>query len=170
MSCSSFGFAKVWISEGPFYFISLKLDYKAWAVTYSRQYFRFPCSIVYQILSMNLLIFINYYIGAWASSKSFCWPWAFTSPSQRSPQLAVWESEVMHAFTVCMSNILTCTAFSTQQSTTFTKKMIEDNNTMDETVQFLGVSIYIHLTLYFTYIYCFLYSSLWAGSIGSFLW
>ena len=29
---------------------------------------------------------------------------------------------------------------STQHSTTFTKKMIEDNSTMDETAQFLGVS------------------------------
>ena len=31
---------------------------------------------------------------------------------------------------------------STQQSITFTKKIIEDNSTMDETVQFLSVSVH----------------------------
>ena len=42
---------------------------------------------------------------------------------------------LVHYFGLCFS--------SQQQSTTFTKKMIEDNNTMDETLQFLGVSSYI---------------------------
>ena len=38
--------------------------------------------------------------------------------------------------------------FSAQHCTTFTKKMIEDNSTMDETAQFLGVSSYLAVVLY----------------------
>ena len=48
-----------------------------------------------------------------------------------------------------------CLVFSTQQSTTFTKKMIEDNNAMDETVQFLSVSAYKTHCAYIYYVCTF---------------
>ena len=51
----------------------------------------------------------------------------------------------MHVSVGVMLSLLS----STQHSTTFTKKMIEDNSTMDETAQFLGVS--------FTCGVCFVY-------------
>ena len=54
---------------------------------------------------------------------------------------------------------------STQQSITFTKKMIEDNSTMDETLQFLSVSSHILLSTESDV----LFSSLFVGSTGSFL-